>query len=225
MQSLAEIIDNNKREEDIVARYGGDEFVMLLPDTKKEDALGFAERFRVMVESRKFTFNGLFLPITISGGVATFPDDAKDVVKLIHCADHALHVAKREGKNLILVYKKDVRKKDVRKFVRLPYFEKINGTTLSDGKNVVLLAKSKNIGVGVILLENKFPVHVGALDEISVVLAGKAVTIRGEVVRTDPQKTDRFDLGVSFLEKQESAKIVLDNYVLNSLLQSENSCQ
>jgi diguanylate cyclase (GGDEF)-like protein len=220
LQYLAKIIGENKRMEDMAARYGGDEFVMLLPDTSREDTLSFAERFRGMVESRKITYNGHVLSITISGGVATFPDDAYDAVKLIQFADHSLNVAKRQGKNLVLGYKKEARK-----FLRLPYVEKINGTALSGEKNVVLLAESKNLGSGGILLENKFPVHVGSLVEIGIVLDGRTVTVLGEVVRIDQLATDRFDIGVSFLEKQESAKIVLDKYVLSSLMQSTNTCQ
>jgi hypothetical protein len=204
----------------MVARYGGDEFVMLLPDTSKEDALRFAERFRGMVESRKAIYNSLFLSITISGGVATFPDDAHDAVKLVQFADHALNVAKRQGKNLVLGYKKEARQ-----FLRLPYVEKVNGTASSGKQNIVLRAESKNLGSGGILLENKFPVHVGSSVEIGIVLDGKTVTVLGEVVRTDQLATDRFAIGVSFLERQESARIVLDRYVLNSLMQSTKACQ
>jgi len=214
LQYLAEIIGKNKREEDVVARYGGDEFVMLLPDTGKEDALRLAERFRRMVESRRIPFEGHSLPITISGGVATCPDDAQAAVKLIQCADHALHVAKRQGKNSFLGYKKEARR-----FVRLPFFEKIKGRTVSDNANVDLLAESKNLGSGGMLLENDFPVHVGSVLELCIVLAGQAVTVRGEVVRIGELATNRFDLGVSFLAQQEPAQMVLDNYVLNSLRQ------
>ena len=217
LQYLAGLISKNKRTEDIVARYGGDEFVMLLPDTSKDDALRFAERFREMVERREFTVNSYSLPVTISGGVSTSPDDAQDAVKLIQCADHALHVAKRQGKNLIFGYKKEARK-----FLRLPYVEKINGTNLSDQKGVVFLTESKNLGCGGILLENGFPVQVGSVIEISIVLDGKNVTILGEVVRADQLATNRFDLGVSFLKKQESAQLVLNNYVLNRLPQCTN---
>ncbi|MBU1398479.1 MAG: diguanylate cyclase [Proteobacteria bacterium] len=220
LQHLARIIGESKRLEDMVARYGGDEFVMLLPDTSKEEALRFAERFRKMVESNKAIYNSHFLSITISGGVATFPDDAQEVVKLIQFADHALNVAKRQGKNVVLGYKKEARK-----FLRLPYVEKVRGTALSGKQNIVLRAESKNLGSGGILLENTFPVHVGSSVEISIVLDGRTVTVLGEVVRTDQLATDRFAIGVSFLEKQESTKIVLDRYVLNSLMQSTRAYQ
>ena len=222
LQRLSQFISKSKRVEDVIFRYGGDEFVTLLPDTGKEEALLLAERFRRMVERRKISYDGHSLQVTISGGVAAFPEDAQDAVRLIQCADHALHVAKREGKNAILAYKKEARK-----FARLPFREKVNGTALLDKKNVALSGESKNLGHGGMLLENKFPVHVGSVVEISIVLDGKAVTIMGEVVRTEPLAEDRFDIGVSFMQKQESARIVLDKYVLNNkrLQQYAATCQ
>lgn len=220
LQHIGEILGGKKRLEDIVARYGGDEFVMLLPDTKKEDALGLAERLREGMDSRKIDINGYQLSLTISGGVATFPEDAQDAVKLIRCADHALQLAKRGGKNSILSYEKEGRK-----CVRLPFPVKIKAKVISGKKKVALSTESKNLGVGGILLENKFSVDVGSVIEIRIVLDGKAVTLQGEVVRTDQLATNRFDIGVSFLKKQESVQLVLDNYVLNSLRQYTNPCQ
>ncbi len=220
LQRLSQFISKNKRLEDIISRYGGDEFVILLPDTGKEEALSLTERFRKMVEHRNISYDGHSLQITISGGVATFPEDAQNSIKLIQCADHALHVAKREGKNVVLAYKKEARK-----FVRLPFYEKIKGTTLSGKENTSLSAESKNLGYGGMLLENKFSIHVGSVVEICIVFGGETVTLRGEVVRTEPLTEDRFNIGVSFMEKEESAKIFLENYMLNSLMQNSNFMQ
>ena len=220
LQYLAGSMAKDKRIEDIAARYGGDEFVLLLPDIGKKDALSFAERFREMVASREIPVDGHLLKVTISGGVATCPDDGQSAVRLIQCADKALHVAKRQGKNSISAYKKETRQ-----FVRRPFFEKINGITLSGKKNVSLLAESKNLSGGGILLENNFSVHLGSVVEISIVLEGKAVTILGEVVRADQLSSNRFDIGVSFFEKQDSVQIVLNNYVLKSRPQGPDSIQ
>jgi len=220
LQYLAKILGEKKRLEDMVARYGGDEFVVLLPDTQKKDALGLAERLRERINSRKITMNGYQLPLTISGGVATFPDDAQDAVKLIDCADHALQVAKRGGKNSMLSYEKEVRK-----FVRLPFTRKIKAKATSGNKEVPLSTESKNFSGGGMLLENKFSVDLGSVIEIRIVLDGKAIAIMGEVVRTDQLATNRFDIGVAFLENQESVQLVLDNYVLDSIRQGPVSCQ
>ena len=75
------------------------------------------------------------------------------------------------------------------------------------------------------LLENKFSIHVGSVVEICIVFGGETVTLRGEVVRTEPLTEDRFNIGVSFMEKEESAKIFLENYMLNSLMQNSNFMQ
>lgn len=220
LQYLGKILVEKKRLEDIVARYGGDEFVMLLPDTKKEEALRLADRLRERVENRNIAIDGHQLSVTISGGVATFPDDAQDAVNLIQCADHALHVGKCEGKNSILPYRKESRK-----FMRHPFLEKINAKSISGKRDVFWSAESKNLGGGGILLENRFSVDVGSIIELCIVLDGKAITPRGKVVRSAQLATNRFDIGVSFLEKQESILLVVNNYVLNSLQQCTNLCQ
>ena len=76
---------------DIVCRYGGEEFIILLPQTDKSGAKIIAERLRVQF--------GLYIATTVSIGIATLPDDAKDVADLIQKADEALYQAKKTGKN------------------------------------------------------------------------------------------------------------------------------
>ncbi|MDD5097213.1 MAG: GGDEF domain-containing protein, partial [Candidatus Omnitrophica bacterium] len=75
----------------IVCRYGGEEFIIILPQTGKPGAKIIAERLRVQF--------GLYLPTTISIGIAAMPDDAQSVEELIHKADEALYQAKNSGKN------------------------------------------------------------------------------------------------------------------------------
>ena len=98
------------RRLDNLARYGGEEFVAILPGTNKVEALKLAERLRETLE-RETTAelsNGMPKKITVSVGVASFPEDAEDKDKLIFCADGALYEAKRAGKNRVRVYKKPV---------------------------------------------------------------------------------------------------------------------
>jgi len=84
------------RKIDVIARYGGEEFVIILPMTKKEEALILAERIRKAVEISSSLKN-----ITISIGVASFPEDGDTKEALISKADKALYEAKRSGKNKI----------------------------------------------------------------------------------------------------------------------------
>jgi len=91
------------RASDIPIRYGGEDFVVLLPETPKEGAQIKAERLRRYVESSQVT-GGDKQPlgqVTVSIGVATYPDDASDAVSLLGAADRALIQAKEQGKNQV----------------------------------------------------------------------------------------------------------------------------
>ena len=76
---------------DIVCRYGGEEFIIILSQTDKIAAKIVAERLRVQF--------GLYLPTTVSIGIASIPEDAQEVGALIEKADNALYQAKKAGKN------------------------------------------------------------------------------------------------------------------------------
>lgn len=95
LQTIAEIMRDSTRKNDCCARYGGEEFVIVLPDTSAADALDTAEHIRARVAAKKF--NGR--KMTLSIGVATFPEDADDAEAIIAVADEALYQAKREGRD------------------------------------------------------------------------------------------------------------------------------
>ncbi len=95
LQTIAEIMRDSTRKIDCCARYGGEEFVIVLPDTAIADALDTAEHVRARVAAKKF--NGR--KITLSIGVASFPEDADDAEAVIAVADEALYQAKREGRD------------------------------------------------------------------------------------------------------------------------------
>ena len=102
LQELAEIMQSTARETDTVARFGGDEFVILLPDTGWQGAMTFAERLRKNVDDHTFIGEGVELEITISIGVALARGtDPVSVDDLLEQADRSLYKAKSGGRNRI----------------------------------------------------------------------------------------------------------------------------
>jgi diguanylate cyclase (GGDEF)-like protein len=109
LKSIADKLRNVIRKEDILTRYGDEEFVVVLPNTAEDNAFLFAERFRKEVERMEFIPAGEEErhPITISGGISTFPclpDTEEDANTIIRYAEHALYNAKKRGKNKIVQF-------------------------------------------------------------------------------------------------------------------------
>lgn len=103
---VAALIRGSVRETDEVARYGGEEFVVLLPGARGEEALTVAERIRRAVEEHRFTSQyGLGpLRVTVTAGVATYPEHATQPDELIFRADEAMYQGKHRGRNRVLLY-------------------------------------------------------------------------------------------------------------------------
>jgi len=100
LRLLVEVIQKNLRQTDVLCRYGGEEFVVLLPETNIASARIVAEKLRKTVEKRlAIEQMGVKKPVTISIGVANFPSDAYSAETLIQTADRRLYQAKRAGKN------------------------------------------------------------------------------------------------------------------------------
>jgi putative two-component system response regulator len=106
LQSLGETIRAVVRGADVAARYGGEEFIILAPHTGRAEAGQLAERLRCAVEERGSfrSESGDKVNVTVSLGIASFPEDAPDGVTLLQHADEALYKAKRDGRNRVVVY-------------------------------------------------------------------------------------------------------------------------
>ncbi len=101
---VAKTLDAARREDDLCCRYGGEEFTLLLDRTPGEAALGFAERLRERIAALEFTAGGKRVPLTLSAGVAAFPDlYVKAASELLLFADGALYEAKRRGRDRVLL--------------------------------------------------------------------------------------------------------------------------
>ncbi|GHC26467.1 hypothetical protein GCM10010082_19560 [Kushneria pakistanensis] len=92
------------RQQDMAVRWGGEEFLILLPDTSIEEAALMAERLRSRIETTPVALAQQLLSITISLGVAAVPPDTGDAEKAIHHADEALYRAKHGGRNRVCRY-------------------------------------------------------------------------------------------------------------------------
>lgn len=106
LREMGATLRRNIREIDTVARFGGEEFIVLLPDTDKKGALAVGEKLRRIVESHRFLDTGgtSIQPITISVGVSSYPDDVRELDDLIDHADIALYDAKDSGRNRVISY-------------------------------------------------------------------------------------------------------------------------
>ncbi len=104
LQRVACIMTDNIRTIDFAARYGGEEFALILPEVSYEGALVVAERIREKVEKHRLKINGQSVSVTISGGIAIYPDDATSREELIEKADKALYLSKRTGRNKISTF-------------------------------------------------------------------------------------------------------------------------
>ena len=104
IKHFAQIIKSNLRITDIVARYGGDEFIVLLPETTTENALIAGERLRKILENTPIIINEEPVKVTGSIGYASYPEHGVEMNELIRRADKALLSSKSQGKNRSIVF-------------------------------------------------------------------------------------------------------------------------
>jgi len=101
LKRVAAILAGRARKVDIVARYGGEEFVLILPDTDGAGAAKFANRLREEIGAQTMTSEHGNFNVTISMGVASYPDDSRDRKDLVEKADQALYYCKEHGRNRV----------------------------------------------------------------------------------------------------------------------------
>lgn len=101
LRSLAGIINSSLRNIDIAARFGGDEFVSIFPQTPKVDAIQITNRLKEKIDEA-LSQEEIAMHITISMGLATYPDDASSIMELIEKTDQALYLAKKGGGNRVV---------------------------------------------------------------------------------------------------------------------------
>ncbi len=111
LKKIAQMLEALIRKEDILTRYGDEEFILILPNTSEDNAFIFAERFRRDIEKMEFipANEDERHPITISGGISSYPfleNVEENANTIIRYAEHALYAAKKHGKNQIVEFSK-----------------------------------------------------------------------------------------------------------------------
>jgi two-component system cell cycle response regulator len=107
LKQVADLLRIGLRESDILGRYGGEEFLMILPNAGNDQAVTLAERLRKAVEKARFGYRGQDISVTISLGVSAYRLVASDRAQyddLLECADKALYAAKASGRNRVVSF-------------------------------------------------------------------------------------------------------------------------
>lgn len=215
LKCVANIIMNEKRTGDIAGRYGGEEMVVILPYTSNVDALVLGERIRQKVELTRLQYDGETITFTLSGGLVSFPVDAREAESLMKFADSALYRAKGSGKNNISLFSQDRRR-----YLRVKYQREIDIKELGFIETSVETAESKNIGMGGILFEHNTPLPIGSRIQISLPFGENGpLLIIGTVVRVETYGPKKYDIGISisFQEMDKLTKREISKYLSREL--------
>lgn len=206
------VLKNKIRDIDLGARPGEDELALILPETDRNGALVVAERFRLEVEAHfgRREVAGVVPHLTVSGGLASYPEDASSADALLERAAQALYHAKAGGKNRVQTYRPE-RRRFLRFELEPGHFEVevLAPRSFAPGS-------AANLSRNGIVFTCPEPLEVGEQIEIRLSGEGNAASgglrLRGRVVRLEelpepvdgepakPSPTDRFEIGVAFAD-------------------------
>ena len=204
LKSVAQLIQSEKRNEDIAFRFGGEEIILMLPGTPKYSALILAERIRHKIEYMNLSFEGNKIEVTVTGGVATFPLDTDIETEMVECADRALYRAKSNGRNQIVLFSEDKRHN-----YRMGLIGPIKVQELGMKTNQVpSLNRIKDLSLSGVLFESQKPIGMGSRIQVEVPLSSrdKPLVMVGRVTRLQPSGSV-YDVGATFLHFGEQDRV------------------
>ncbi len=204
LQSVAAMIQKEKRDSDIAIRYGGEEFILLMPHTGSINGLILAERIRQSIACTVLNYNNNAISITISGGLASYPTDGDISSEILAVADQGLYQAKGAGKNLISIFKEDKRR-----YLRVKFHNPVYVKELEIEAIPTYAGRGKDICIGGILFQNSEPLEIGSRIQIHTQLQKKnRLLLIGTVIRVEAFGPDDYDIGVaiSFKEMEKIAR-------------------
>ncbi len=221
LKSIAKLIQSEKRAEDIAARFGGEEIILLLPGTEKYSALIIAERIRHKIEYLDLNFEEERIQVTVTGGVATFPLDTDIVTELVDCADRALYRAKNRGRNQIVLFSEDKRHD-----YRMGLIGPIKVQELGMKTNQLpALGRIKDLSLSGVLFESPQPLDLGCRIQVEMPLSSRdqPLVMVGRVTRLNPCGSS-YDVGATFLHFGEQDRMEINKHFTSLLHAPTSAC-
>ena len=219
LKEVAILVKNKIRDIDVAARYSGEEFILLLPETERMGAYLVAERIRREIE-RHFVrrdVDGKPIQMTLSVGIAQYPDDSTVGERLIGRAEEALYQSKARGPNGVAVYYRERRN-----FIRLDPERRGLKIEVQPGEGPASPgadSSPRNISRSGLLVETARGYSIG--EEVLVrchdPAGSETITLRGRVVRVedleDIGRPGRFDVGIAFLLEWEHQEAEITEFL------------
>ncbi len=194
LAGVADLLRESLRRVDVAARFGGEEFALILPSTPKIAAHRVAERARDTIEGHPFFPDDEEDRLTVSVGVATYPADAHGPEELLQHADSAMYLAKSEGKNQVRLYGQSLRT-----YRRIP--ASLKGRFASSGSEYRPLT-TLSVSEGGMLFRTDRSVPAGALVDTRIVLpdSSREIAFSGQVIHDQPRQDGQFETTVRIID-------------------------
>ncbi len=215
LKNVARVVMEEIRTIDVASRYGGEEIVVVLPETGKAAAFVVGERIREKVENLKLNYKGQIINLTISGGIATLPIDASDTKNLIANADIAVYKAKETGKNNVVIYSENKRR-----FIRVDFITDIHVLEVDSKEKIDNWdTKSTDLSTGGILFKSNHSIDLGTQVQLQIPtgVVDDPLLVVGRVVRVEKFSSNQFDIGISFIKVDGSVRNELSRCIRKSI--------